>query len=104
MRIRKNDQVLVTKGKDRGKKGRVMRVFPKSQTVLVEKINYRKVAVRKSQTNPNGGIVQMEAELPVSNVKLICPRTGKPTRVGYSILADGKKQRIAKVSNEILGD
>ena len=103
MRIHKDDQVIVTKGKDRGKKGRVMRVFPKTNTLLVEKINYKKKAVRKSQTNPNGGIVQMEAEIQVSNVKLICPRTGKPTRVGYSVLADGSKQRVAKVSNEILG-
>ena len=94
---------MVIAGKDRGKKGRVMRVFPTDHSVLVEKINYRKKALRRSQANPKGGIAQVEGKLSVSNVKLICPRCAKPTRVGFSLLADGTKQRICKSCHEILG-
>ncbi len=102
MRIRKNDQILVMKGKDRGKKGRVMKVYASERTLLVEKINYKKKALRKSQQNPQGGIAQMESELPVANVMLVCPRCAKPTRIGYSFLADGTKQRICKKCHEVL--
>ena len=104
MRIKKNDQVIVMTGKDRGKKGRVMRVFSKQNMVLIEKVNYRKVAVRKSQTNPKGGLVEMEGKIHISKVRLICPRTSKPTKVAYSILADGSKVRVCKVSQEVLGE
>lgn len=104
MRIRKDDQVMVRTGKDRGKKGRVMRVYPSDSTLLVEKINYKKVAVRKSQSNPQGGIVQMEGKIHVSKVMLICPRCSKPSRTGYTLLADGKKQRICKSCRDIIGE
>ena len=103
MRIHKNDQVMVTTGKDRGKKGRVMKVYASEGRILIEKINYAKVAVRKSQANPQGGVVQMEKTISISNVKLVCPRCSKPTRVGYSVLADGTKQRLCKLCNELLG-
>jgi large subunit ribosomal protein L24 len=102
MKIHKGDEVIVTKGKDSGKKGRVMRAFPKEGKILIEKINYRTCYLRKSQENPKGGITKMEGKLHVSNVKLICPRSGKPSRVGYSILADGTKHRIIKASSEVL--
>ncbi|HPW65357.1 MAG TPA: 50S ribosomal protein L24, partial [Candidatus Omnitrophota bacterium] len=82
MKIIKGDEVIVTKGKDKGKKGRVMRVYPKENMLLIEKINYRTVFLRKSQDNPKGGITKVEGKLSVSNVKLVCPRSGKPTRVG----------------------
>jgi large subunit ribosomal protein L24 len=103
MRIKKNDQVVVIAGKDRGKKGRVMQVNAGAGTLLVEKVNYRKKALRRSQTNPKGGVVEMEGSLPISKVQLVCPRCSKPTRVGYSILADGTKQRSCKKCNELLG-
>ena len=103
MRIKKNDQVVVIAGKDRGKKGRVMRVDAGKGTLLVEKVNYRKVAVRRSQANPKGGIMDMEGTLSVSKVQLVCPRCSKPTRVGYTVLADGTKQRSCKKCNELLG-
>lgn len=103
MRIKKNDQVIVMSGKDRGKKGRVMRVYGKEHTLLVEKINYRKVAVRRTQANPKGGIVEMEGKIPVSKVKLICPRCNKPAKVSFSVLADGTKQRSCKGCNELIG-
>lgn len=102
MRIKKNDTVLITSGKDRGKKGKVMKLFPTENKVLVEKVNYRTVYLRKSKENPNGGVVKMEGKIDASNVRLICPRTNKPTRIGYSILADGTKHRISKKSGEIL--
>jgi large subunit ribosomal protein L24 len=102
MKIKKGDEVIVTKGKDKGKKGRVMRVYPTESKLLIEKINYRTVYMRKSQENPKGGITKMEGKLPSANVKLVCPRSGKPTRVGYSILADGTKHRLAKKSGEVL--
>lgn len=101
MKIKKGDEVLVIAGKDRGKKGRVMRVFLSEKQILVEKINYQTAYLRKSQENPKGGISKIEGKLHLSNVKLICPRSGKPTRVGYSRLADGTKQRLAKKSGEV---
>jgi len=101
MKIRKGDEVIVIAGKDKGKKGKVMRVFAGQQGLLVEKINYQTVYLRKTQDNPKGGISKIEGKLHVSNVKLVCPRSGKPTRVGYSRLADGTKQRLAKKSGEV---
>ena len=80
-----------------------MRINAGEGTLLVEKVNYRKKAVRKSQTNPNGGVVEMEGELSISKVQLICPRCSKPTRVGYTVLADGTKQRSCKQCHELLG-
>jgi len=102
LRIRKDDTVAVITGKDRGKKGRVLEVLPKRGRILVEAVNYRKVHQRPTRQNPKGGIVQMEGTLNISNVQLVCPRCNKPTRVGYSFLADGTKQRICKKCREIL--
>ena len=102
MKIRKGDEVIVMRGKDAGKQGRVMRAFPKEGMILIEKINYRTCYLRKSQENPKGGITKMEGKLNISNVKLVCPRSGKPSRVGYTILADGTKHRIIKASGEVL--
>jgi len=102
MKIKKNDQVTVIAGRDRGKSGRVLKIFLKDNTVLIEKINYQTVFLRKSQENPKGGITKQEGKINISNVKLICPKSNKPTRVGYTILKDGTKHRIAKKSEEIL--
>ena len=103
MRIKKNDQVVVIAGKDRGKRGRVMKVYPSNNKVLVEKINYHKMALRKSKTNPQGGITQVEGKLAISNVQFVCPRCNKPARVGFTLLADGTKQRSCKSCHEVLG-
>lgn len=102
MKLKKDDTVQVIMGKDRGKKGRVLQVFPKAERLLVEGVNYRKVHRRPTRDNPKGGIVQMEGPLSSSNVMLVCPRCGKPTRIGASFLADGTKQRICKKCREIL--
>ena len=103
MKILKDDQVVVIKGKDRGKKGRVMRVYSAEGRLLVEKINYKTVALRRTQQNPKGGLTTVEGKISIANVKLVCPRCSKPARVGYSVLADGTKQRMCKQCNEILG-
>jgi large subunit ribosomal protein L24 len=102
MRLKKDDEVIVITGKDKGKKGKVLKIFPKKDCLVVEKINYKTVYLRKSQQNPKGGISKVEAPMSASKVMLVCPRTGKPTRVGYSFLADGTKQRISKKSGEVL--
>ncbi len=102
MKLKKDDTVMVLTGKDRGKKGRVLQVFPDEGRILVEAVNYRKVHQRKSQANPKGGILQMEGPLSISNVAFVCPRCGKATRVGYLFLADGTKQRNCKKCREII--
>lgn len=101
--IRKNDQVYVIAGKDRGKTGRVMRVLPKEQKVLVEGVNMVKKAVKANPAkNVKGGVVQREAPLHLSNVAVICPETNAPTRVGREILQDGSRIRIARKSGAAL--
>lgn len=101
MRLRKNDQVAVIAGKDRGKKGRVLQVLPKEKQVLVEAVNYHKVHRRPTRDNPKGGITLMEGRLAISKVMVICPRCNRPTRVGHTFLTDGTKQRICKKCREI---
>lgn len=95
MKIRKDDQVLIISGKDRGRHGKVLSVFPKEQKVRVEGVNIRKKHVRPRRPGEKGQIVQMPAPLSVSNVKLICSKCGKPTRVGYKVVG-GKKYRLCK--------
>ncbi|MBO8165280.1 MAG: 50S ribosomal protein L24 [Brevibacillus sp.] len=102
MHVKKGDNVIVIAGKDKGKKGRVLAAYPKQERVLVEGINLVKKHTRPSQSNPQGGIVTQEAPIHVSNVSLIDPKTGKPTRIGYKVLENGKKVRVAKKSGEII--
>lgn len=102
LHVKKEDIVMVITGKDRGKKGRVIAAFPKEQRVLVEGVNMVKKHTRPTQMNPQGGIINQEAPIHVSNVMLIDPKTGEPTRVGYKILENGKKVRIAKKSGREL--
>ena len=95
--IRKNDSVLVTTGKDRGKRGRVLRVVPEKNRLIVEGVNIIK---RHTKANPQrgvkGGLVEREAPLHASNVQLVCPECGKPTRLGKKILGDGRKVRVCR--------
>lgn len=102
MHVKKGDTVIVIAGKDKGKKGRVLAAYPKKERVLVEGINLVKKHTRPSQANPQGGIVTQEAPIHVSNVSLIDPKSGKPTRIGYKVLENGKKVRVAKKSGEII--
>lgn len=95
MKIKKGDQVLIISGKDRGKKGKVLSVLPKTAALVVEGANMKKKHMRAKKTGEKGQIVQQPFPLDVSNAKLICPKCGKPTRTGF--LAAGKeKKRICK--------
>jgi len=101
MHVKKGDKVKVLTGKDRGKEGTILEAFPKKDRVLVEGVNMVKVHAQPSQENPQGGILNIEAPIHVSNVLPIDPKSGEPTRVGYEV-RDGKKVRIAKKSGEPL--
>src|SRR5438309_799053 len=97
-RIKTDDEVIVIGGKDRGKRGKVLRVEPKKERVYVEGLNMIKRHQRPSQTTgQGGGVIEREGPIHVSNVMLIDPKDGKPTRVGIEV-ADGKRLRIAKRS------
>ncbi|MFD1609603.1 50S ribosomal protein L24 [Oceanobacillus luteolus] len=101
MHVKKGDKVKVLSGKDRGKTGTILEVYPKKDRVLVEGVNMVQKHAKPSQENPQGGILNQEAAIHVSNVLPIDPKTGEPTRVGYEV-RDGKKVRIAKKSGEAL--
>ncbi len=95
MKIKKGDQVLVISGKDKGRKSKIIKVFPKEKKVIVEGINLRKKHIKPKKSGEKGQIVETPASLNVSNIKLICSKCGKPTRVGYKM--EGKrKYRICK--------
>ena len=95
MKIKKGDLVLIISGKDRGRKGKVLKAFPKELKILVEGINLKKKHVRPKREGEKGQIVQIPAPVQISNLKVICPKCGKATRVGYQII-DKKKYRICK--------
>lgn len=101
MHVKKGDKVKVIAGKDKGKEGVILRVFPKENRVIVEGVNLVKKHTRPSQDNPQGGIITQEAPIHASNVMPIDPKTGEPTRVGYKFV-DGKKVRYAKKSGAVL--
>jgi large subunit ribosomal protein L24 len=102
MHVHREDNVVVLAGKDRGKRGRVIRVYPKDERVLVEKINLVKRHTRPNEKVPQGGIVEKELPIHVSNLMVICAKCGKPTRIGVKRLTDGKKVRLCKKCGEIL--
>ena len=92
--VKKNDQVVVVAGRDRGKRGRVLSVQPDKGRVVVEGVNFIKRHTRPNpQKNVKGGIVEREAGLSASNVQLVCPECGRPTRVGRQLLDDGRRVR-----------
>ena len=101
VKIKKGDRVIVTTGRDKGKKGEVIKVFPKEDRVLVSNVNMVKRHQRQSQRQ-QGGIVNKEAPIQVSNLAHVDPKTGGPTRVGFKVLGDGRKVRFAKKSGEVI--
>jgi large subunit ribosomal protein L24 len=101
MHVKKGDKVKVISGKDKGKTGVILTAFPKKDRVLVEGVNIVKKHMKPSQANQQGGIVSQEAAIHVSNVMLIDPKTGEPTRVSYKV-EEGKKVRVAKKSGEVI--
>lgn len=101
-RIRKGDTVVVISGRERGKTGKVMSVDLRAGKVVVEKLNVIKRHTKPNQKAKQGGILEREAPLQISNVMFFCPVTQKPTRVGIRTQADGRRVRFSKKSNETL--
>lgn len=101
MKIKKGDEVIVITGRDKGKRGSVLRVYPDKERVLVQGVNTVKRHTRPRPGQP-GGIVEKELPIHVSNVAHIDPKTNKPTRVGYKIIEGGRKVRFARRSGEII--
>jgi large subunit ribosomal protein L24 len=102
LRIRRDDKVIVISGKDKGKTGKVIKIFPALRKAVVENINVVKKAVKKSDQYPSGGFVDLEKPIHLSNLMLIDPRTNKPTRKKVDVLKDGAKVRVSKKSGETI--
>ena len=101
--IKKNDEVYILAGKDRGKTGRVLIVLPQDKKIVVEGVQMIKRHTRPNpQRNIQGGIVEREAAIHISNLALEDPKDGKPTRVGFKFLKDGRKVRFARRSGEVI--
>ncbi|MEN3952923.1 50S ribosomal protein L24 [Iodidimonas sp. SYSU 1G8] len=100
-KIKKGDQVIVTKGRDKGKKGEVLRVIPTDNRAVVQGVNVVKKHKRPNQFDA-GGIKSEEAPLALANLAIVDPKTGEPTRVGFKILEDGRKVRFAKKSGDVI--
>lgn len=99
MQIRKGDQVIIISGKDRGKRGKILDVSPGEERLTVEGANLRKKHLKPKRSGEKGQIVELPRFIAASNVKLICPKCGKPTRVGHNIV-EKKKYRICKKCNQ----
>jgi large subunit ribosomal protein L24 len=104
LHVKKDDLVMIVAGKDKGKSGKVLRVLPEKERVVVENLNLIKRHTRPSQTNNEGGIIEKEAPIAISNVQLLCPGCSKPARTGIKILEDGNKARFCKKCNEIVNN
>ncbi|MFZ3137550.1 MAG: 50S ribosomal protein L24 [Thermodesulfovibrionales bacterium] len=100
--IKKNDTILVITGKEKGKKGRVLSVSPLKDQLLIEKVNIIKRHMKPTRKYTQGGIIEKEAPLHISNVMLLCPKCSKPTRIGNSLLQDGRKVRMCKKCREVI--
>jgi large subunit ribosomal protein L24 len=99
--IRKGDRVVVTTGRDKGKKGEVLKVFPKEERALVSSVNMIKRHTKQTQRT-QGGIVNKEAPIHLSNLAHVDPKSGAATRVGWKVLGDGRRVRFAKKSGEVI--
>jgi len=102
MKIRKNDTVVVIAGKDKGKKGKIRRAFPKEEKVIVEGINMAKRHSRTKGQARQAGIIELEVPLHVSKVMIICNKCNKPARIGFRLLQDGKKARFCRACSEVI--
>jgi large subunit ribosomal protein L24 len=100
--IRKNDSVMVIAGKERGKTGKILRVLPEKNAVIVERMNIVKRHSKPRGPQQPGGIVEKEAAIHASNIMIMCDKCNAPVRIGRKILADGKKIRICRNCNEAL--
>jgi len=101
-KIRKGDRVQVMTGRDKGKRGEVLRVIPKESRAVVQGVNVIKRHQRPAGMGQPGGIIEREAPVHVSNLMVIDPKSDKPTRVGFKLLEDGRKVRVARASGEVM--
>jgi len=101
-RIRKGDKVVVITGADKGKQGEVLAVRPKDRRAIVQGVNVAKKHTKASGMGKPGGIIEQEATIHLSNVMLIDPKTDKPTKVGFRILDDGRKVRVARPGGTVI--
>ena len=102
--IKKNDKVIILSGKEQGKIGNVLKVDSEKERVMVEKINVVKRHSKPSAVNAQGGIIEKEAPIHISNLMIICNKCAEPTRTGKRILDDGSKVRVCKKCGEVIGD
>jgi large subunit ribosomal protein L24 len=100
--VKKDDKVMVIAGKDKGKVGRVLSVLPKKDRLVVEHVNIIKKHMTPSRHYTQGGIIEKEGQIHISNVMIVCPRCQKPTRIGNRILEDGRKMRLCKKCKEVI--
>src|SRR5919112_2029098 len=102
LKIKKGDEVVVITGRDKGKRGEVLKVLPSESRVIVQGVNVAKRHTRPSAANPSGGILDKELPIHISNVAHLDPKSGKPTRVGFKLLGGGRKVRVARRSGETI--
>lgn len=102
LKVKKGDEVVVITGKHKGKKGKILKVFPENSKVIVSGVNLVKKHTKPNQMS-EGGIITKELPIHISNIAHIDPKTGNPTKVAFKFLEDGSKVRIAKKSGEIIG-
>ena len=102
MQIRKNDSVMVISGKERGKTGKVLRVKPREDAVIIERINVVKRHTKPRGPQQAGGIIEKEASIPASNIMIMCDKCNAPVRIGQKLLADGNKVRVCRRCGEAL--
>jgi large subunit ribosomal protein L24 len=94
MKLRKNDTVLIISGKDKGKKGKILKVFPKNSRIIVDGVNIRKKHARPKRSGEKGQIIESFGPISASNAKFLCPKCSKPTRIGYQVIAGEKNKKI----------
>jgi large subunit ribosomal protein L24 len=102
MQIKKNDNVMVMTGKEKGKRGRVIAVYPGTNRLLIEKLNMIKRHTRPTQQLRQGGIVEKESPISAANVKLVCAKCDKPTAISRKAQGDGTRPRVCRTCNEII--
>jgi len=102
IRIKKNDTVMALAGKDKGKTGKVLKIFPKDNRAIVEGVNFIKKHMRKTRQDQQGGIIERENPIRISNLALYCKSCNRPTRIGLTRLADGTKSRLCKRCKEMI--
>jgi large subunit ribosomal protein L24 len=101
-KIKKGDKVIVTTGRDKGKKGEVLKVLPKENKAVVSGVNTAKRHTKQSQANPQGGIVNKDLPIDLSNLAHVDPKSGEATKIGWKVLGDGRRVRFAKKSGEVI--